>query len=97
MGRRALRLVDPQPLPRPLNCGGGFLGTASEDAMLTKMKIDMSREWLIMLQDYCVKAEAGQDIPPACVQAMGEFLSELSSELKKAEADKKRSTGARAA
>lgn len=65
--------------------------------MLTKMKIDMSREWLIMLQDYCVKAEAGQDIPPACVQAMGDFLSELSTQLKKAQSNKQPSTGARAA
>ena len=65
--------------------------------MLSKIEIDMSREWLIMLQDYCVKAEAGQDLPPACVQAMGEFLSELSSNLKSAEANKKQSTGARAA
>jgi hypothetical protein len=65
--------------------------------MLTKMKIDMSREWLIMLQDYCVKAEAGQDLPPACVQAMEDFLSELSTQLKKAESNKEPSKGARAA
>ena len=65
--------------------------------MLSKFEIDMSREWLIMLQDYCVKAEAKQEIPSACVQAMGEFLSELSSNLKKVEANEKRTKGAQAA
>ena len=65
--------------------------------MLTKIKIDMSREWLIMLEDYCVKAETGQDIPPEDVHAMEKFLSEISSTLKKAEADKKQESGARAA
>ena len=56
--------------------------------MLTKIEIDMSREWLIMLEDYCVKAESGQNIPPEDVHAM--FLSTLSATLKKSEANKKR-------
>ncbi len=63
--------------------------------MLTKIEIDMSREWLIMLEDYCVKAESGQVIPPDDVNAMGHFLSALSATLKKAEANKNR--GAQAA
>lgn len=63
--------------------------------MLTKIEIDMSREWLIMLEDYCVKAETGQPIPPEDVHAMGEFLSATSATLRKAEANKKR--GAQAA
>lgn len=50
-----------------------------------KIEVDMSREWLIMLEDYCVKAESGQDIPPEDVHAMGEFLSALSASVKKAE------------
>ena len=58
--------------------------------MLTKIEIDMSREWLIMLEDYCVKAETGQPIPPEDVHAMGEFLSALSTVVKKAEANVKR-------
>jgi hypothetical protein len=58
---------------------------------MRKIEIDMSREWLIMLQDYCVRAESGEDIPSSCVQAMGEHLSEISSTLKKAEANAKRS------
>ena len=58
--------------------------------MLTKIEIDMSREWLIMLEDYCVKAEAGQPIPPEDVHAMGEFLSAMSTTLKKAETNKNR-------
>ena len=65
--------------------------------MLTKIKIDMSREWLIMLEDYCVKAETGQDIPPEDVQAMERLLSGISVTLKKAEADRKQIVGARAA
>ena len=65
--------------------------------MLTKIEIDMSREWLIMLEDYCVKAETGQDLPPEDVHAMGEFLSTISTILKKTEADKKRAKGAQAA
>ena len=52
--------------------------------MLTKIEIDMSREWLIMLEDYCVKAESGQDIPPDDVNAMGHFLCAMSATLKKA-------------
>jgi hypothetical protein len=63
--------------------------------MLTKIEIDMSREWLIMLEDYCVKAESGQQIPPDDVHAMGQFLSALSATLKKAKANKNR--GAQAA
>ena len=50
-----------------------------------RIEIDMSREWLIMLEDYCVKAETGQDIPPEDVNAMGEFLSDLSARVKQAE------------
>ncbi len=56
-----------------------------------KIEIDMSREWLIMLEDYCVKAESGQQLPPEDVNAMGDFLSALSAVVKKAEADVKRS------
>ena len=56
-----------------------------------KIEIDMSREWLIMLEDYCVKAESGQKLPPEDVNAMGHFLSALSTVVKKAEADVKRS------
>ena len=48
-----------------------------------KVEINMSREWLIMLQDYCVRAESGEDIPTACMQAMEQHLSEISSTLKK--------------
>ncbi len=58
--------------------------------MLTKIEVDMSREWLIMLQDYCVKAESGQEIPSEDVNAMGKFLSEISSTFKEAEANTKR-------
>ena len=65
--------------------------------MLKKIEIDMSREWLIMLEDYCVKAETGQDIPPEDVQAMERLLSGLSVTLKKAEADRKQTVGTRAA
>jgi hypothetical protein len=56
-----------------------------------RIEIDMSREWLIMLEDYCVKAETGQPIPPEDVHAMGEFLSALSANLKQAAANLKRS------
>ena len=58
--------------------------------MLRKIEVDMSREWLIMLQDYCVKAESGQEIPSEDVNAMGQFLSEISSTFKEAEANTKR-------
>ena len=51
-----------------------------------RIELDMSREWLIMLEDYCVKAEFGQRIPPENVNAMREFLTELSINVKKAEA-----------
>ena len=54
--------------------------------MLHKIEIDMSREWLIMLEDYCVKAETGQILPPEDVDAMGRFLSDLSTKVKAAEA-----------
>ena len=57
--------------------------------MLKKIEIDMSREWLIMLEDYCVKAETGQDIPPEDVHAMGEFLSTISATLRKTESHAK--------
>ena len=57
--------------------------------MLTKIEIDISREWLIMLEDYCVKAESGQKLPPEDVNAMGEFLSAMSVSVKKAEANVK--------
>lgn len=56
---------------------------------MIKIEIDMSREWLIMLEDYCVKAETGQDIPPEDVHAMNEFLSNISATLKAEEADAK--------
>jgi hypothetical protein len=55
-----------------------------------KIEIDMSREWLIMLEDYCVKAETGQPIPPEDVNAMGEFLSDLSARVKQAETNAKK-------
>jgi hypothetical protein len=55
-----------------------------------RIEIDMSREWLIMLEDYCVKAETGQPIPPEDVNAMGDFLSALSTNVKMAEANVKR-------
>ncbi len=55
-----------------------------------RIEIDMSREWLIMLEDYCVKAETGQPIPPEDVHAMGEFLSAMSTSVKMAEANVKR-------
>ena len=54
-----------------------------------RIEIDMSREWLIMIEDYCVKAETGQQLPPANVHAMTEFLSALSVSVKKAEVDAK--------
>lgn len=58
---------------------------------MLRIEIDVSREWLIMLEDYCVKAESGQDIPPEDVHAMGEFLTAISERLRKAEtAEKKR-------
>ncbi len=53
---------------------------------MQRIEIAMSREWLIMLEDYCVKAETGQEIPPEDVHAMGEFLSTLSATLKQAQA-----------
>ena len=56
---------------------------------MNKIVIDMSREWLIMLEDYCVKAESGQDIPPEDVHAMNEFLSNISATLKAVEANAK--------
>ena len=59
--------------------------------MLKKIEIDMSREWLIMVEDYCVKAESGQPIPRECVHAMGELLSALSATLKEAEKNERRS------
>jgi hypothetical protein len=54
-----------------------------------RIEIDMSREWLIMLQDFCVKAEFGQEIPPANVKAMKDFLSALSVNVKEAEVNAK--------
>jgi len=55
-----------------------------------RIEIDMSREWLIMLEDYCVKAETGQRIPPEDVSAMEQFLSAMSANVKMAEANVKR-------
>jgi len=55
-----------------------------------RIEIDMSREWLIMLEDYCVKAETGQPIPPEDLNAMGDFLSALSAVVKNAEVLEKR-------
>jgi len=52
---------------------------------MLKIEVDISREWLIMLEDYCIKAESGQDIPPEDVHAMNDFLSRLSASVKKAE------------
>jgi hypothetical protein len=57
---------------------------------MLKIEIDMSREWLIMLEDYCVKAESGQDIPPEDVHAMGDFLSRISAALSNVEAGVRR-------
>ncbi len=50
-----------------------------------KFEIDMTREWLMMLQDYCVNAEHGQPIPPESMKAMNELLSVLSVNVKSAE------------
>ena len=55
-----------------------------------KFEIDMTREWLMMLQDYCVNAEHGQPIPPESMKAMHELLSVLSVNVKTAEETKKR-------
>jgi len=55
-----------------------------------RIEIDMSREWLIMLEDYAVKAETGQPIPPEGVHAMGDFLSKLSASVKQEEGNIKR-------
>lgn len=55
-----------------------------------KIEMDMSREWLIMLEGYCVKAEYGQKIPPENMIAMKEFLSALSVSVKEAEENAKR-------
>ena len=55
-----------------------------------KVEMDMSREWLIMLEGYCVKAEFGQKIPPENVNAMKEFISALSVSVKDAEVNAKR-------
>ena len=57
---------------------------------MLKIEIDMSREWLIMLEDYCVKAESGQEIPPEDVHAMGDFLSSISEALSNVEAGVRR-------
>ena len=56
-----------------------------------RIEIDMSREWLIMLEDYCVKAETGHEIPTEGVHAMGEFLSLLSASVKRAETSLRKS------
>ena len=85
------------PISRLVPCHRGLFRSSRECPMLTKIKIDMSREWLIMLEDYCVKAESGQEIPTEDVNAMGKFLSTVSATLKKAEANAKRPKGARAA
>ena len=50
-----------------------------------KIEVDMTREWLMMMQDYCVKAEFGQDLPPEGVKAMHEMLGQLSVKVKAAE------------
>ena len=55
-----------------------------------KVEMDMSREWLIMLEGYCVKAEFGQKIPPENVNAMKDFISALSVSVKEAEENAKR-------
>ena len=65
--------------------------------MFRKIEVDMSREWLIMLLDYCVKAESGQEIPSEDVNAMGKFLRAISSTFKEADANKKRLARAQAA
>jgi hypothetical protein len=67
-----------------------FLHRRSREGVVQRIEIDMSREWLIMLEDYCVKAETGQQIPPEDVNAMGDFLSALSATVKMAEANVKR-------
>lgn len=56
---------------------------------MLKIEIEMSREWLIMLEDYCVKAESGQEIPKEDVTAMGDFLNAVSVSLKAADANAK--------
>lgn len=50
-----------------------------------RIEIDMSREWLIMLEGFCIKAEFEQEIPPENMKAMKEFLSALSVSVKEAE------------
>ena len=57
---------------------------------MLRIEIEMSREWLIMLEDYCVKAESGQEIPPEDVHAMGDFLSRISESLSNANAGARR-------
>ena len=57
-----------------------------------KIEVDMSREWLMMMQDYCVKAEFGQPLPAEGVKAMHEFLGALSVKVKEAEDNAKQQT-----
>ena len=54
-----------------------------------KIEIDITREWLMMMQDYCVKAEFGQDLPPEGVKAMHEFLGVRSVKVNEAEENAK--------
>jgi len=57
---------------------------------MLRIEIEMSREWLIMLEDYCVKAESGQELPREDVVAMEDFLNAISESLSAAEASAKR-------
>ena len=52
---------------------------------MLRIEIDITREWLMMMQDYCVKAEFGQPLPAEGVKAMREHLGALSVKVKEAE------------
>jgi hypothetical protein len=68
---------------------GSGLFVRGGKAML-RIEIEMSREWLNMLEDYCVKAESGQEIPPEDVSAMGDFLNAIGKSLSEAKAGVRR-------
>ena len=50
-----------------------------------KIEIDMSREWLLMLEGFCIKSEFGQVIPPENMAAMKDHLAALSVCVQEAE------------
>ena len=57
---------------------------------MVRIEIEMSREWFIMLEHYCVKAESGQELPREDVVAMEDVLNAISECLSAAEAGEKR-------